>query len=196
MYLISSLLFGFSASIDAFIVGMTYGVKKTHISFWKNIFISTITLAGTILSILAGSRIAPFFPERAAKAAGSLILILLGIYYIVKFIIICLKRHHISKQPPAGYAASRRPGACLITTQEAAMLGLALSVNNMGIGLGASISGIRLLPTSVVTFLLSVLLLALGNRLGKTRLLQFADRFADPLAGIFLIALGLYEWIV
>lgn len=199
MSFISSLLFGFSASIDAFIVGMTYGVKKMHISSCKNLIISTITLAGTVLSILTGSRIAPFLPERAAKAAGSMILILLGIYYIVKFIIIYAKKRQTGKSVSANAissaAASGHPGTGLLTGREAAALGLALSVNNIGIGLGASISGIRLASTAAVTFFLSIILLALGNRLGKLHFLQFAGRFADPLAGLILIALGLYEWI-
>lgn len=199
MFLISSLLFGFSASIDSFIVGMTYGVKKMHISSCKNLIISTITLVGTVLSILAGSRIAPFLPERAAKAAGSMILILLGIYYIVKFILIYFKKRRTANSLSANAlsysAASGRPDTSLLTGREAAALGLALSVNNIGIGLGASISGIRLASTAAVTFFLSILLLALGNRLGKLHFLQFAGRFADPLAGLILIALGLYEWI-
>lgn len=199
MSFISSLLFGFSASIDAFIVGMTYGVKKMHISSCKNLIISTITLAGTVLSILAGSRIAPFLPEHAAKAAGSMILILLGIYYIVKFIIIYVKKRQtansVSATALSSSAASSRPCTGLLTGREAAALGLALSVNNIGIGLGASISGIRLASTAAVTFFLSIILLALGNRLGKLHFLQFAGRFADPLAGLILIALGLYEWI-
>lgn len=199
MFLISSLLFGFSASIDSFIVGMTYGVKKMHISSCKNLIISTITLAGTVLSILAGSRIAPFLPERAAKAAGSMILILLGIYYIVKFILIYFKKRRTANSLSANAlsysAASGRPDTGLLTGREAAALGLALSVNNIGIGLGASISGIRLASTAAVTFFLSILLLALGNRLGRLPFLQFAGRFADPLAGLILIALGLYEWI-
>lgn len=199
MFLISSLLFGFSASIDSFIVGMTYGVKKMHISSCKNLIISTITLVGTVLSILAGSRIAPFLPERAAKAAGSMILILLGIYYIVKFILIYFKKRRTANSLSANAlsysAASGRPDTSLLTGREAAALGLALSVNNIGIGLGASISGIRLASTAAVTFFLSILLLALGNRLGKLHFLQFAGRFADPLAGLILIVLGLYEWI-
>lgn len=198
MFLISSLLFGFSASIDSFIVGMTYGVKKMHISSCKNLIISTITLVGTVLSILAGSRIAPFLPERAAKAAGSMILILLGIYYIVKFILIYFKKRRTANALSANAlsysAASGRPDTGLLTGREAAALGLALSVNNIGIGLGASISGIRLASTAAVTFFLSILLLALGNRLGKLHFLQFAGRFADPLAGLILIVLGLYEW--
>lgn len=194
MYLISSLLFGFSASIDAFIVGMTYGVKRTHISFSNNLLVSVITLAGTILSILAGSKIVLFFPKQAATTAGSLLLILLGIYYILKFIIIYLKKRTIPKEL-SDSAPSCNPSFGFIGLQETMALGLALSVNNVGIGLGASISGIHLLPTAVITFALSVLLLALGNRLGKMYLLRFAGRFADPLAGMILIVLGLYEWL-
>ena len=55
MHLISSLLFALSANIDSFIVGMSYGIKKSDISLLKSTIISLVTLIGTIAAILMGT---------------------------------------------------------------------------------------------------------------------------------------------
>lgn len=197
-YLFSSLLFAISASLDAFIVGITYGIRKIHINIAQNLIISIITLAGTVISILLGSWLAPFFPAQAAKAAGSIMLAMLGLYYIIKFMICAIKKYLYERkiteneiQKTSEDAAHNQPE---FTLKEIVALGIALSVNNMGIGIGASIAGLSLLPTAVITLLLSVCLLALGNCIGKVKFLRMADKYADPLSGILLIGLGIYEW--
>lgn len=195
MQLFSSSLFAVSASLDALIVGITYGIKKVHIGFWTNLLVSLITLAGTVVSIGLGLKLAPLFPAKAATLAGSAILILLGGYYILKFLIQAVKKYLANRQLTATemQKTSAAPVRETLTLRETVLLGIALSVNNMGIGIGASIAGLELLPTAAATFLFSVCFLYLGNRLGKIRLLRIADRFADPLSGLLLIGLGIFE---
>ena len=45
--LIAPLLFGISASLDALLVGIGYGLRKVRIRLWQNLTISLVTLAGT-----------------------------------------------------------------------------------------------------------------------------------------------------
>lgn len=212
MHLISSLLFALSANIDTFIVGMSCGIKRDHISLLRNVVISLITLAGTVFSISAGLTLAPLLPAKAAQVSGSLILILLGLYYIIKFLIKQLKEHHrekllkISALAAAELPESEKeeptwdlkitelpPGQRLLPMKDAVILGLALSVNNMGMGIGASITGVELLPTASLTIIISILFLALGNHVGESTFFRTVRRFADPLSGLILIGLGIYE---
>ena len=195
MQLFSSSLFAVSASLDALIVGITYGIKKVHIGFLTNLLVSLVTLAGTVVSIGLGLKLAPLFPPRAASLAGSAILILLGGYYILKFLIQALKKYLEKRQLTAAemqHTSSAAPRDVL-SLRETILLGIALSVNNMGIGIGASIAGLELLPAASATFIFSICFLYLGNRLGKMRFLRIADRFADPLSGLLLIGLGIFE---
>lgn len=198
MLLFSSLLFAVSASLDAFLVGLTFGIRRIHISFPKNLLISLITLAGTAFSILSGHFLSPLFAGHLTKMAGGLLLILMGIYYVIK----CLL--NAGRQPteqccspptsvPNGEVSMQAFTGNSLSLQESLLLGLALSANNMGIGIGASIAGLPLLPACVFTFLCSVCFLALGSRLGRMKLLKLADRYADLLCGLLLILLGLYE---
>lgn len=73
------------------------------------------------------------------------------------------------------------------------MLGCALSANNIGIGLSASIAGLSLIPAATVTFLFSLAFLALGNRLGQCRSLPFTEHTANLITGLLLIVLGIVE---
>ena len=51
MQLFPSLLFGISASLDALLVGISYGLRKVRIRLWQNLVISLVTLSGTCLSV-------------------------------------------------------------------------------------------------------------------------------------------------
>lgn len=83
--LIASLLFGISASLDALLVGISFGLRGVRIRLWQNLTISPITLLGTCLSVGLGHRLAALLPRAVGAYAGSLILILLGLYYIAKW---------------------------------------------------------------------------------------------------------------
>ena len=99
----ASLLFGISASLDALLVGIGYGIRGTRIKLWQNLVISLITLLGTCLSVGLGHRLVRLLPGVIGDYAGSLILILLGLYYIVKWIISFLRCD-------SGETASENPG--------------------------------------------------------------------------------------
>ena len=83
--LMASLLFGISASLDALLVGISFGLRGVRIRLWQNLTISLVTLLGTCLSVGLGHRLAALLPEAVGAYAGSLILILLGLYYIAKW---------------------------------------------------------------------------------------------------------------
>ncbi len=100
--LISSLLFGISASLDALLVGVSYGIRHVGIRFWQNLVISLVTLLGTCLSVSLGHRLIPFLPSAIRGCAGSLILILLGLYYIIKWLIAFLQEHRLNASSKTG----------------------------------------------------------------------------------------------
>lgn len=231
MHFISSLLFGISANIDSFIVGASYGIKKSHISLAKSILISLITMAGTVISILLGTEIVAFIPAHAAEILGSALLILLGLYYMIKGLLQYWKEHfpdedavkiedlykiNISPAPvrTADCLASSTVDSVLpdfsipdsqsdtkaaispMSLKEGIFLGLALSVNNFGMGIAASISGLTLFPAAVISLILAILFLYAGNTFGKSRIFQMSGQAADLVSGLILITLSLYEFFI
>lgn len=195
MQLVPSLLFGVSASLDALLVGVSYGVRGVRIRLWQNTFISLVTLLGTCLSISFGSILIPLVPPLISSCAGSLILLILGIYYIVKWLFSFTERQepdHLLNPKQSALKTAEQPRDCL-STAEVLFLSLSLSVNNLGIGLSASLTGLTLIPAAVATCLCSVLFLLAGNLLGQSRLLRLIGDLADPISGLLLIGLSLIQ---
>lgn len=201
MTFVSSLLFAVSASLDALMVGITYGIRKIRLSFLQNLLVSLITLFGTVIAICLGNLLAPFFSGKPLVGAGSAILIGMGVYYLIKYLVPQVQKYRAGPDtdntPVSENDSSASDAGCSesvsLTTKKLLLLGLALSANNMGIGIGASMAGIPLMAASVFTFLCSVCFLKLGNSLGQLKFLQLADRFADPLSGLLLILLGICQ---
>lgn len=194
MQLLPSLLFGISASLDALIVGISFGLRRVRIPIWQNLIISLVTLLGTCLSAALGNRLLPLLPSFLAGCLGSLILVLFGIYYITKWVLANLRNSRtVNKESPELTEASANAG---LSPWEICFLSLTLSVNNIGIGLSASMAGLRMLPAAIATFGCSVLFLLAGNRMGRSRLLQFIGCSADPISGLLLIGLGVLQFFL
>ena len=202
MYLIPVFLFAFSANIDSFIIGISYGIKKTFISLKKNILISLITLAGTTLALLSGSGILRFCPVSYANFIGRLLLLSFGIYYLLKSLILHFRG---SKPLPSDSEIESQeltfddigPSSCSPRNQlsraEALLLGFSLSANNLGIGMSASIAGLAVLPAAPISFLFCILFLYLGNIAGKSQIFQKAGQYADFICGLLLMILGVCQ---
>lgn len=195
MLLVPSLLFGVSASLDALLLGVSYGLRGVHIRLMQNLFISTITLLGTCLSVSLGSFLTPMLPSVISGCAGSLILMFLGVYYITKWILSALQCRMSGQSQEAKEAAltSAEQPYPRLTILQLFLLSLTLSVNNLGIGLSASMAGLTLIPAAIATGTCSVLFLYLGNRLGRSRLLQLIGNLSEPISGVLLIGLSLFQ---
>lgn len=253
MQFFPSLLFGISASLDALLVGISYGLRGIHIRALQNLFISFVSLLGTCLSVCLGSSLMIFLPVSLTDRAGSVILMLLGTYYIAKWTFGTLTsrrmhpaeirqstdtmqsmdpkqsmdikhstdtshstdmkhstdtRHstdmkhsmnmeHSTDTRHSGNTAitSAEKTSLKLTSGETLVLSLTLSVNNIGIGLSASMAGLLLLPAAVMTFICSALFLFSGNRLGRSSFLRLIGYAADPLSGLLLIGLGIIQML-
>lgn len=196
----ASLLFGISASLDALLVGISYGIRGTRIRLWQNLTISMITLLGTCLSVGLGHRLMSLLPEAAGRLAGSLILILLGVYYIAKWAIALLRRHDDEMSLSGCQRCEISPDSAgsafpCLKLPEVFTLSLTLSLNNLSAGLSASLGGLPLIPAAVSTLACSVLFLFAGNRLGQNPVLQLAGKAAEPLSGGLLIGLGILQYV-
>lgn len=187
MQIVPSLLFGISASLDALLIGISYGIRSIRIRLWQNLLISGITLFGTCLSVGFGHWLTPRFPYLPGRYVGSMILMLLGVWYVVKWLVQMLAHTREITQTAAARTALR------LALPEVLGLGVSLSLNNIGIGLSASIAGLTLLPAAIATLICSLLFLFAGNRLGGSRPLQLFGAAADPISGILLMLLALLQ---
>ncbi len=185
MYFFSALLFALSANIDSFIIGLSCGIGKTKITYMQAILISLITFCCTLISLSAGRYLLTLFSFSFAEYAGKAILAVLGLYYILKFLHHRSDKLNITPLRPS-------PAHQTMSWKAALLIGTSLSVNNLGIGLGASISGLSPIPSAIVSFIVSVLFLLSGNRAGHSPFFQKSNRYSDLSCGLLLILLSFF----
>lgn len=186
MHMLSVLLLAISANLDNLLIGLSLGVRKVRLPFASNLMISGIVLAGTAVSMLCGDVIEGFLPARAAEWLGSGILMLFGVVCLTGYFV---RQRKSAPRPQTGDTRQEKR----LDVRSALTVGLALALNNMGLGVGASIAGLGWIETSAASFVFSLTLLWLGNHLGKSRLPHPVERFAEPLSGLLIIAMAVYE---
>lgn len=184
--MISSLIFALSSNLDNFVVGLTYGIKKIKINLTSLLLIAFITTLGTVISMSLGKIVVYFITVKEANIIGGLILIFLGLWTIIKYY---LNFGDILSNPEI----VDRDKSLTIDSKEATVLALALSMNNIGLGIGASISGISFLITAISTFVFSIILMMVGRLIGKKYFPKSLESKATLFSGILIIILGIYE---
>lgn len=186
MNCISTILFALSANIDSFILGLSYGIKKTKIPLIESLLIGFITLIGTAAALLLGKQALHVLPLSVTCWAGSFLLVFLGCYYVLK------SRRTFQESvsiPDTVIPLSSRK----LPLREGFFIGMTLSVNNFGIGIGAGISGLSPFPAAFCSLIFSVVFLSLGNKFSMNCNHNIKDWTADLICGIILVVLGVYE---
>lgn len=194
MLFFAPVLFGLSASLDALLLGICYGIRGITVRLWENLLISFITLLGTCLSIGFGILLMPLLPAATATILGSAVLIILGMYYLTKPLLAKLNLRLFPHKAKENVCEEDLPARTSL--KEALLIGITLSVNNMSIGFVSGIAGLHPVPTAIITLLFSIVFLYLGNRMGRSRVFKFASRLADPVSGGLLVLLGLLQLLL
>ena len=83
--ILNSFLLAISSSVDSLGIGITYGLKKTKISYVANIILFSISIIITTFSMWFGNCISNFLSSNITNVIGSLIIIFIGILiYLLK----------------------------------------------------------------------------------------------------------------
>ena len=186
--LLTSTLFSISANIDNIPIGISYGIKKIHVTFLQNIFISIFTAIATFTSMQIGKNVLNFFDIKLANLVGSILLIILGTIPLAKLF---FKRKKRSYEDNAFYSSK-----ALISIKEIIFIIITLSINNIATGIAASITGINALYTAICTLIFGSIFLYVGNHLGKKINNKLVQAYSEIFSSLLLILLGLIEVFV
>lgn len=194
MHILSSFLFAFSANIDNLAVGIAYGIKNLKINILKSAIVAFMSCLGTFGAMMFGKAIYHLVPKHLTNSLGSIVLICLGLWSLYEAFKTNNKNSYeqIMDEPDK----IDKDNSGIIDTKEALVLGLALAVNNIGMGIGASITGINLWITSLLTFVFSFVFIPLGIFLGQKYFSSLIGKFASILSGIIIICLAIYELFI
>ena len=153
MYFLSILLFSAAVTCDGLIIGLSYGARKVKINFMCNLIVGIISCLGTMIGMYTGQLFDIFLVESVATYLGSVLLFLFGLYMFYQAL---YKQLNARKQKEALMTnvadlaeTFDRDHSKTIEVKEALMLGLFLCINNIGLGVGASLTGLNILLTSI-----------------------------------------------
>lgn len=183
VHVLSTLVFAACSNMDSFVVGLSCGLRRVRVGWAANLLVGAITFFGTALAMLLGGRLLAFLPAFVSGMLGGCIILGIGLWGLAGQ---CGPR-------PGGRAVPQVGSAIPMAPRQAAALGFALTLNNVGLGVGASITGLQWVPVSLLSLVCSVVFLYAGNRLGRSRLAGAAGPAAELAASLLMVGLGLYE---
>lgn len=212
--LLNALILALSASIDSLGVGISYGLKKTKIYFLAYLVLVMISFIITALSMVLGNMLTSFMSPNVTKVIGSVILFGIGIFIIyeatlkkekIKKIVFPQHREYnifiksfgitinIIKDPINSDIDSSNK----IDMKEAIFLGLALSLDSISIGFGASAIGINTLLFPLLISIFQIIFLSIGRIIGNNIIdvSKLPKNIWNIISGILLICIGFIKLI-
>lgn len=182
-------LFVFVATIDVLIIGMSYSLKNINISLGFNILIGFISSLGTYLSMILGTYLSMLITLKFTNILAGGILLMLGIKMLRDIFgnNNTTTIEYIRENPET--IDINKSGR--IEVFEAYILALALTINNVGVGISASLAGINIYLITGLSIISSVLFLFIGQFIGKVLYKGNIARYLEIIASIIILILGL-----
>ncbi|MGU8442954.1 sporulation membrane protein YtaF [Clostridium perfringens] len=199
MSFLSILLFVIAASLDILVVSLAYGLKDIKINFSSTLVIASISALGTFISMILGKFLVDLIPVKLGDIIGGLVLLALGFYSIYSYFkekkILTSHNSENNSSPTfilENPEVADKDKSGNIDFKESLALSLALALNNLGLGIGASISGLNIAFTTISTFIISLIFISLGFYLSKTIKSKNISKNSNLIAGIIIIILSLF----
>ncbi|SFB44137.1 sporulation membrane protein YtaF [Clostridium frigidicarnis] len=198
----SAFLLAFAASLDSLAVGVVYGCNKIKVGFKNLTIISAITALGTFLAMILGYFISSIISESVSNIIGALLLICLGIWFLIpvfrkeaseKNEIRKTNDVHVYKDILDNPELADSDSSHTIDTKECVYLSIALSLNNLGIGISASISGINPFIATLLTFFIGMIFFVCGMYFGRKCFSKIFGKYCNLISALLIIVLGCIE---
>ncbi|BAB06870.1 sporulation membrane protein YtaF [Halalkalibacterium halodurans] len=209
IHLVSLLALAFAVSLDSFGVGLTYGLRKMKIPFKSLLFIAGCSAVSILIAMGFGMTIQQYLSPAIAESLGGIILILIGCWALYQAFRPAKNGHktkddHVIlnfeiKMLGVVIRILRKPmvadfdNSGAITGREAVILGIALSLDAFGAGIGAALIGFHPLYMAVSVAVMSALFVSLGMKSGY----RFADSYwikrFSFIPGLLLVLIGVFN---
>ena len=178
----------FAATADSFIIAFNYGIKKVIISNSSNFFISILCLCGTLISMLIGKTLGGLVSVHVADIIGSTVLVGLAVYMLYKSLHSDGKEEHQYTQDPS---IVDKDDSKVIELRESLLIGIFLSINNMGMGIGAGIAGMPVSITPVICAAASFIFIKTGCVFGRHITSKKLSKVLEVISAVLVLLLGI-----
>lgn len=181
-------------------VGIAYGIARIRLPFLSNLWIAIITFLITGSAVIFGIKVSTLLSPPAAKLLSAVVLCGLGLWLLLPALA-NRRKQETTEQRPSMLAVLTDPQQAdrdrsrQIDLQEATLLGMALSINNIGGGMSAGLVHLSILWTALFSAVISFLVLWLGGWAGRRLAATRLGDYAQVLAGVLLIVIGLRQFL-
>ena len=178
--MLNSLLLAFSVSIDSLGIGITYGIRNAKIKFVSRCILFFMSMFFTYCSFAIGNCINSLLSELVTKKISSGILIIIGILIIADPI-------------PFDLDHSKA-----IDIKESLLLGAALSLDSVCVGMGSSIGGYSTSYFPLLVAIFQLVFMSLGMIIGKKIIknTSIPDKVWNFVSGGIIVLFGIIKFLV
>lgn len=205
-------LLAISLSLDALGVGLVYGIKKIKIPLTSKLIICLFSIFYATLSLLLGKSLSYILTPTISKLVGVSILISMGLWLIIQALFksnsntedkllekektllkVFIKSFgitiHIVRHPLEGDIDN----SGTIDKRESIFLGLALSMDAIGVSIGSALAGFSSMSIPLAIGMFQLCFLYIGISLGKlsSYFKNINTKFLSALPGFILILIAI-----
>jgi putative sporulation protein YtaF len=189
-------------NLDNIGVRIAYTIRGIKISTVINIWISVITFVISYFAAYSGTVMSEYLGKKWSSLLTMILLSGIGSYMIY--------RQYLKRMCQGEFGQDNKKGICHILLKpenadldnskhidlkEATLLGIALSINNVGGGVSAGMIGLNPFWVGLLSAVLSFLILWAGNYMAEFFIKWNLSNKATIAAGILLIAIGIEQII-
>jgi len=212
MDLLAVFVLALAVSLDGFVVGVTYGLKKIRIGLLPILIITFFSGIMILFSMSLGNLLANFLTVSSATRLGGGLLIAIGTYRFIAELLHTKEGDNNQDSPtelltlkikPLGVIINilKEPAKAdtdysgVISNKESIFLGIALALDAFGAGIAAAMTGYDSLLTAASVSIFNFILLTGGIYLGKKIESAVAGDKIRLLSGLILILLGIVKFL-
>ncbi len=200
MLLLAAAIIAFTSNLDNLGFGLAYGMRSIHISLVPNSIIASLTMLATGLSMYLGSKFTYVIPTYIVNVSAGIAIMgvgvftVLGMEWIPNFRVAFTRKMtpHLPGPGNLGWLCMNSRNCRVISPREAIVVGVALSCNNVVTGVASGASGIPIGVTTVLAGVFSLVCVGGGSQLGLVAGARVFGKAAPLVAGVLLIAIGLW----
>ncbi len=199
-HLLSAVVIALANNVDNLAARLAYSVQGTMVDITINAWISLLTFLISTLAAYSGEAVAASLGNSSASILAMSMLVILGLWMIFYARLQSWhKRIHGEKTSTHHVAILRKPLHVNIDNSkhigfvEGTILGIALSINNIGGGVSAGVLGVNPLLVGSLSALLSFVALFSGNYVADFFIKKHISDKAAFVGGVALILIGVKQ---
>jgi putative sporulation protein YtaF len=198
--LLYAFLIALANNVDNLGARIAYSIQGTRVSNLVNLWISIITFGISLAAASSGAAAIGYFGARAASVLAMGFLVALGSWMILQARKPAWREEQpLSKEGASLWRILLKPHRAdvdksrHIDFKEGTVLGIALSINNIGGGLSAGIIGVDPFLVALLSALVSFVALWAGNYMAEFFVRRNIAEKAAAVGGALLIVIGIKQ---